>query len=135
MKISQKTSRQVFHSNGISVLKKTFCWKINFIWKMTRIMLYTFVSKTILCFYQNTRWNQRRLAPKIYPKKSTFFLLKTTLPSVFSPIISNSHRSNKNIKFMTWQHIIRAQSSLTNCKLIANDNTYMVDQIVEYVFC
>jgi hypothetical protein len=62
----------------ISVLKKIFCWKFTFIWKMTRIMLEAFVPEFILCVYQNARWNQRKFAHKIYPQKNTFFLPKTT---------------------------------------------------------
>jgi hypothetical protein len=65
--------------------KKTFCWKFTFIWKMTRIMLEAFVLKLILYVYQNSRWNQRKTIPKIYPKNSTFFGLKRPPLSVFSP--------------------------------------------------
>jgi hypothetical protein len=76
--ISQKTSRQVFHSNEYKcVEKKTFCWKITSIWTVTKIILEVFVSKSILYVYQNVKWNQRKKfpqnIPKYNPKKIHFF--------------------------------------------------------------
>jgi hypothetical protein len=63
--ISQKTFGHVFHSNEHKYVEKTFCWKIIFIWKITRIMLEAFVSNFILYVYQNAKWNQRKIAPQI----------------------------------------------------------------------
>jgi len=76
-----KKSKQIFHSNEhIKRIEKTkFVKKITFIWKMTRIMLEAFVSKSILYVYQNARWNQRKIAPQIYqniPPKKYIFLRK-----------------------------------------------------------
>jgi len=36
---------------------------------MTRIMLKAFAPKFILYVYQNIKWNQKQIAPKIYPQK------------------------------------------------------------------
>jgi len=55
--------------------KKKKNWKNIFIWKIIRTMLEAFVSKSILHVYQNARWNQRKIAPKIIqngPKKDIF---------------------------------------------------------------
>jgi hypothetical protein len=86
----KKDLNKVFIQMSISVLKKNILLKNYFYLKMTRIMLYTFVSKTILFIYQNTRWNQRRLAPKIYqniPKKEyIFFDLKQPYLVCFHPL-------------------------------------------------
>jgi len=38
---------------------------------MTRIMLETFVSKSILYVYQNAKWSFKKIATKIYPPKNT----------------------------------------------------------------
>jgi hypothetical protein len=73
----KKHMDKFFIQTNTSVLKnKKNCWKITFIWKMTRIMLDAFVSKFISYVYQNSRWNQRKIVPKIYPKKKTFSCLK-----------------------------------------------------------
>jgi hypothetical protein len=75
--ISQKTFGQIFYSNEHQcVEKKTYCWKITFIWKTTIIMSKAFTSKFILYVYWNVKWNQREIAPKKYPPKKTFFCLK-----------------------------------------------------------
>jgi hypothetical protein len=76
IRFPQKPVDKFFIQTNISVLKKIFCWKITLIWKMTRMMLEDFVSKSILYIYQNTRWNQRKTTPKIYLQKSTFSCLK-----------------------------------------------------------
>jgi hypothetical protein len=62
---TKKHMDEVFHSNKHNYVLKN-CWKIStFIWKITRIMLKAFVSKSILHIYQNSRWNQRQTTPKI----------------------------------------------------------------------
>jgi hypothetical protein len=70
--ISQKPLDKFFIQANISLLKKTFCWGINFIWKMTKIMLEAFVSKYILYVYQNVTQSFLKTTPKIYPKNKHF---------------------------------------------------------------
>jgi hypothetical protein len=54
-----------FTQTNISVLKeKHFVWEITFIWKITRMILEAFVSKSILYVYQNARWKFDKLPPK-----------------------------------------------------------------------
>ncbi len=67
----KKTFEQVFHSNNISVLKKTFWWKITFIWKMNFFMLKAFVSKFIKMLDEI----KEKLPQKIL-KNNTFSYLK-----------------------------------------------------------
>jgi hypothetical protein len=57
--ISQKTFGQVFHSNEHKCVEILFG-------KLRRIMLEAFVLKSILYVYQNTKWNQRKITPKLY---------------------------------------------------------------------
>jgi len=56
---------------------------------MRRIMLEAFVLKSILYVYQSARWNQRKIAPKIYQNILKFlfilFGLKQPPYSVISP--------------------------------------------------
>jgi hypothetical protein len=63
--ISQKNMDKVFYSNKHNYVEKTNCWEIAFIWKITKIVLEAFVSKSILFVYQNAKWNQRNPTPKI----------------------------------------------------------------------
>jgi hypothetical protein len=83
---TKKHLNKFFIQMSINVLKKTFCWKFTFIWKMTRIMLEAFASKFILYVYQNIKWNQKQIAPTIYPKKKTFSCLKQPPHSMLSPM-------------------------------------------------
>jgi len=48
-------------------------------------MLEVFISKSILYVYQNVKWNQIKIGPKIYPQKNTFSCLKWPSYNVFSP--------------------------------------------------
>jgi hypothetical protein len=83
---SQKHLNNFFIQTSINVLKKIFCWKITFIWKMIKIMLEAFVSKCILCVHQNVRWNQIKTTQK-YTWKKNIFLLKAGPPIVLSPYL------------------------------------------------
>jgi hypothetical protein len=70
--ISQKTFEQVFHSNEHKcVEKKHFVIKLLSFEKWEEL-LQPFVSRSILYVYQNARWNQRKISPKLYPKKIYF---------------------------------------------------------------
>jgi hypothetical protein len=63
------------------------CLKNTIIWKVTRIVLKALCQKSILCDYQNAKWNEKKLAPKkykMYPKKY-IFLPKMYNRSVLSP--------------------------------------------------
>jgi hypothetical protein len=72
----QKNLNKFFIQTNISVLKNNILLKNYFHLKMKIIMLKAFISRIILYFYQNARWNQRKIAPKIYPKKKHIFLPK-----------------------------------------------------------
>jgi len=51
------------------------CWKNTIIWKITRVMLKALCQKSILCVYQNVKWNERKFSPKKIqnvPKKIHF---------------------------------------------------------------
>jgi hypothetical protein len=72
----KKYMDKFFIQINISVLKKNILLKNYFQLKMKRIMLDAFVSKSILYVYQNARWNQGKIVPKIYQKESTFYCLK-----------------------------------------------------------
>jgi hypothetical protein len=79
MWFNKKNPKKFFIQTSTSVLKKNILLKIYFHLKMTRIMLEDFISKIILYVYQNARWIQRKIAPKIYqniPKKEYIFLPK-----------------------------------------------------------
>jgi len=68
--ISQKTSEQIFHEHKC-VEKKHFVKRL-LSFERWQELLQAFVSKSILYIYQNARWNQRKIAPKLYPKKVHF---------------------------------------------------------------
>jgi hypothetical protein len=84
--ISQKTSRQVFHSNEHKCVdKKKIVEKLLSFerWKELCWRPLNFISKSILYVYQNVKWNQRKSVPKIYqniPPKKYIFLLKVAAP-------------------------------------------------------
>jgi hypothetical protein len=74
---------------NITMLKKKIIEKINFVWNIKKIMLEAFVSTFILHVYQNVRWNQRKIDPKIIQnllKTNAFSCLKWTPHKVISPI-------------------------------------------------
>jgi hypothetical protein len=59
---------------NVNVLKQSFCWKITFIWKIIKIILENFVSKSILYVCQNARWNLYHHVPQKNPTKvGTYF--------------------------------------------------------------
>jgi hypothetical protein len=82
----KKHLNKFFIQMNISVLKKIFCWKITFIWKMTRIMLLEslcikihFISLS-KC-YMKSKKNYPQDIPRYTPKK-TFSCLKRPPPAV-----------------------------------------------------
>jgi len=69
--------------------------------------LKVFVSKSILYAYQNARWNQIKIAPKIVqnvpPKKH--FLAQSSHPIVwFHPIVANDNLVTCNCKFVGYKY-------------------------------
>ncbi len=68
----QKLVDKFLIQTNISVLKKIFCWKITLIWKMTRMMLENFVSKSIYIFIKTLDEIKEKLPPKYIPKKVHF---------------------------------------------------------------
>jgi hypothetical protein len=76
--ISQKTFKQVFHSNKHKCVEKKIVEKLLSFekWQELCSRPLNFISKSILYVYQNAKWNQRKSVPKIYqnipPKKKEF---------------------------------------------------------------
>jgi hypothetical protein len=67
-----KKSKQIFHSNERKCVEKTHLVKRLLSFERWQELLQAFVSKSIFYVYQNARWNQRKIAPKLYPKKIHF---------------------------------------------------------------
>jgi hypothetical protein len=77
-------------------IEKKNCWKISVIWTITRIMLKTFVSKSILYVYQKVRWNQIKITLKIILNvlKNIHFLARNGLSIVcFHPTYIHANLS------------------------------------------
>jgi hypothetical protein len=85
----KKHLNKFFIQMNISVLKKIFCWKITFIWKMTRIMLLRGLCikiqfRSLSKCYMKSKKNY----PQDIPQKKYIFFPKTTPPprSVLSQV-------------------------------------------------
>jgi len=99
-----------FIQTSTSVLKKTFCWKIIFIWKLTRIMLEAFVSKSIL-YILSKHWMKSKkdcpqnISPKKYillPKTPPLYVLSPLRPRLKSFNIEYSHCTFYTSTINTW---------------------------------
>jgi len=90
--ISQKTCwMKFFIQTNITMLKKKVYWKNYFSLKDNKNNVRGFISTFILHVYQNAKWNQRKLDPKIIQnllKINAFSCPKWTVHRVISPITS-----------------------------------------------
>jgi hypothetical protein len=120
--ISQKNMDKVFYSNKHNYVEKANCWEITFIWKITKIVLEAFVSKSILFVYQNTKWNQRNPTPKIILnilKKRTFSCLKWPLVVWFHPVASVGGSLRLIItRSRSWKQSLKVTSKSYCCTLM-----------------
>jgi hypothetical protein len=111
---------KVFHSNKHNYVGKKNCWKITFIWKITRIIPKAFVSKSTLHVYQNTGWNQRKIDLQIIQnvlKKKTFSRIKWPPCSVFSPLVTKK-MDNETMSLGFTQCLSSIIFKTSSCKLL-----------------
>jgi hypothetical protein len=79
-----------FIQTNVNVWMHNFFWKNTIIWKVTKNVLEALCQKSILCVFQNVRWNERKSTPQITQNAFQMFFFscpKCTTVARFHPYI------------------------------------------------